>query len=74
MTAEFGSHWTIYKKPSEYPSQFVARRWLITLPPTPTEDVFVAEDLSSVRDLLPPGLYCIPASPLDDPSIVEIWI
>ncbi len=68
------SLWTVYDKPTDYPTQFIARRWLATLPPTPTSEVLVANDLNSVRKLLPPGLYCIPASPHDGPYIIETWI
>ncbi|MGE8063922.1 hypothetical protein [Pseudomonas sp. NPDC089569] len=74
MAEQHMSLWTVNDKPIDYPTQFIACRWLATLSPTPTRDILVADDLYSIRKMLPPGLFCIPSSPLDGPSIVETWI
>jgi len=66
--------WTVYRHPRDHPDKFVARKSLSTLPPTMTNDMFVADSLDEVRALLPPGLYCLLPQFDDDPVIVEIWI
>jgi hypothetical protein len=68
--------WVIYKKPKDHPKDFVARRWAIRRglhEPVPLEDVLTAPTLAAIRERLPPGLYRMPASPIDDPVIVETW-
>jgi len=52
----------------------VARRWLATPQPTPTDDVLVADELDGLRQKLPAGLYRMERQPGDDPFIVECWI
>ena len=63
--------WTVYASPSDFPGQYVARRWVLD---TPTTDVLVAATLEELRALLPPGLHCLPRNVLDDAVIVETWI
>lgn len=74
MAEESASHWVVYAKHADYPTKFIARRWLITQPLTLTNDILIADDLESLRVKIPQGLFRIPASPLDQPEIVETWI
>lgn len=67
--------WTVYDRPKDYPDGFIARMYLIypgfsvASPSTVT-----GATLAQVRAALPPGLYCMPRNPNDDPVIVESWI
>lgn len=69
--------WTVYRNPIDYPDKYVARKFLIEpapVMPVATNNIFVANDLHGIRAMLPPGLYCLPRHPEDDPVIVECWI
>lgn len=67
--------WAIYRSPSDYPGQYVARKFLATVPdPTPTTEMFTAATLGEIRALLPPGLNCFDRDDSDDPKIVETWL
>jgi hypothetical protein len=65
--------WVIYDKPKNHEDQFVARRWEVGGPLKPTDDILSANDLESVRALLPGGLVRMGRMPGDDPVIVEAW-
>jgi hypothetical protein len=65
------SIWTIYRHPSDYPGQYVARRYAVD---EPTSDVLTGKTLTEVRAKLPRGLFCIQRHPGDDPVIVECWL
>ena len=54
--------WTTYDSPMDLPGRFVARKRV--------QD----KTLKRLRAKLPPGLYCMPRSPGDDPQIVETWM
>ncbi|MCC6172097.1 MAG: hypothetical protein IT481_08715 [Gammaproteobacteria bacterium] len=67
--------WTIYDHPLDYPQHFVARRWTARDGEVmATAEMYIGETLAEVRELLPPGLVCIPRLPADDPAIVECWL
>jgi hypothetical protein len=67
--------WTVYKQPSDYPDQHVARRFEITpIGFRPTTDIFVATTLAELHALLPPGLVRMEREEHDDPVIVENWL
>ena len=69
------SIWPVYYQPADFPTMFVARRWVVVGPvPLATDDVVFAYNLERLRDQLPPGLVRLPPSPGDDPVIVESWI
>jgi hypothetical protein len=70
------SIWTVYKRPSDYPALYVARRHESRSDGTAvaTLEAVFADTLEAVRAKLPPGLVCIPRDPTDDPVIVESWI
>lgn len=74
MTNNQLSIWAVYERPLDYPEKFVARRWVATPQPSATNDVLLADDLDSLRKLLPPGLEQMPRQQGDDPVIVESWI
>lgn len=68
--------WTVYAQPSDYPDDWIARKWLVGLggPPLATDDA-VAGDLENIRRFMEDmGLACLPRDPSDDPTIVETWI
>ncbi len=69
--------WTVYEHPTDYPDQFVARRFniLIDKPePQATDDIVTAASLQELREMLPIGLTRIPRLHGDEPQIVEVWI
>lgn len=68
------SMWMVYRHPLDFPNQYVARRWLVTVEPIPTDDLLIADDLESLRGKLPVGLLPLAPSPGDDPNIVETWL
>jgi hypothetical protein len=71
------SMWSVYRCPLDYPSHWVARRFLIgggRPDPEPTKDMFIAHSLDEVHKLLPPGMVLIPRSPGDHPTLIESWI
>jgi hypothetical protein len=63
--------WTIYENPKDFPGWFVARAFKLG---KPTDTMHKAHTLEGVRNLLPPGLVCLPLSFSDEPHIVECWI
>lgn len=66
------SLWTVYDHPRDYPNQFVARRFDVD---QPTSDVFVADDLETLREILAAeGLTRLARDPDDDAKIVEVWL
>lgn len=74
MTREGLAIWTIIERPSDYPDEFIARKWIVAEGvAAPTGDIVTGPTLQSVRDQIPPGLYCFTRAPEDDPNIVESW-
>jgi hypothetical protein len=71
------SMWTIYDHPTDVPEPFgfVVREWQIgPAGAEPMSEARFAMTLEAARELIPPGLYCLPRQPEDDPVIVEVWI
>lgn len=69
------SLWTIYVSPTDFPGQFVARRWYSSsVRQEATTDVLSGSTLDSVRGQLPGGLRNIGRRRGDEPQIVEVWI
>jgi hypothetical protein len=67
--------WTIYNHPTDYPDNFVARRYVIENGIiTATSEVRLADTLDGIRQKLPMGLYCFSRQFDDDPNIVESWV
>lgn len=65
------SIWTVYCRPRDYPSGYIARRFILD---KPTGETVTGETLEAVRERLPWGLYRMERAPEDDPVIVEVWI
>ena len=63
--------WTIFDSPIDLPDRFVARKWVME---TPTSELLQDKTLEGLRAKLPPGLFCMPRSPGDDPKSVESWM
>lgn len=63
--------WTTYDSPMDLPGRFVARKRVLD---KPKSELLQDKTLKRLRAKLPPGLYCMPRSPGDDPQIVETWM
>jgi len=66
--------YTVYAHPSDYPEEFVVRRWSARTQQPDPEPCFRAATLEGVRAQLPPDLTRLSRHPDDDPVIVETWI
>ena len=68
--------WTLYDGPRDFPSLFVARRFVINgNGAVPTKDVLTSPRLAALRtQMIAKGLTCIHRSPRDEPQIIESWI
>ena len=66
--------WIVYDHPADCPDHFVVRRWHITTSGLVPGPGWPVDALADARELVPPGLVCIPRHPDDDPAIVEMWI
>ena len=66
---------TIYERPDEFPDEYVAQLWLMRRgAPVMTGMVLRAASLDALREMLPPGLHCLPREPGDEEAIVETWL
>jgi hypothetical protein len=66
------SIWVIYDHPSDYPDDFVARRWEGE---TATRDIILGKSLGMLRlAMRRKYLTCLPRYKDDDPVIVETWL
>ena len=69
------SIWTVYDHPTDFPNEFVARRWEVHDKPVPTDDIITSNDVNLIRaSLASRGLTCLAPSKDDDPNIVETWL
>jgi len=71
------SMWTVYDHPSDYPNNYVARRFDIEARRVvPTSSVIITPDLGTLRDMLAFELHltCLARDENDDPKIIETWI
>jgi hypothetical protein len=69
--------WTVYKRPTDYPDKFVARRFDVGAGgPKPSADIIVAEDLKTLRTILRDEMHltCLSRDPSDEVQIVETWL
>lgn len=68
--------WTIYDKPSDYPSGVIARMHVVMKDGSSgvTTATISGATLNEVRQKLPPGLTCLGREACDEPQIVESWI
>jgi hypothetical protein len=68
--------YVIYEKPSDFPNDFVVRRWT-TIDGKPVAHASphaITPTLEAARESIPPGLYCLPRFDQDDPVIREVWL
>jgi hypothetical protein len=65
------SAWTIYDHPSDFPDDYVARRFEYD---QPTSDMIVGELDQMRKAFLRAGLVCMTRDQKDDPKIVETWL
>lgn len=63
----------IYERPPENPNGYVVREWWKGDVIKETK-VFRVATLEEARKLIPSGFYRMCRDPLDDPTIVEIWV
>lgn len=63
--------WTVYDKPADAPTQFIARKFIGLIP---TGEVVITETLTKLRAQKPRHLSTITRSEGDDPVIVETWL
>ena len=68
--------WTVYDNPTDFPGQFVVRRFTVTAAEVRRGDNpwSVKDTLEEARKTLPPGLVCMGRTSLDDSKIVETWL
>lgn len=67
--------WIVYDHPSDFPDQYVVRRWEVWPGLTkPTDEAFAAEDLGVVRAAIPPDAERITGRDPHDPCILETWL
>lgn len=64
--------WTVYDHPSDFPDNFVARKFALD---KPTAEILVSDNIYKLRVALKcMGLVCLTRAPEDDPKIVETWL
>lgn len=67
--------WVVMFSPSDIPNKFVARKHIVGFGEAPaTQELYTADTLEELRDLLPPGLVKMVRHPSDDPVILEVWL
>lgn len=68
--------WTVYDHPTDFPDNFVARKFTTDANgPRATAEVVVADSLDAIREsMVQRGLTCLTRSPEDEPQIVETWL
>lgn len=68
--------WVIYKNPSDFPGQVIARKWIAQSPePYPTRSIIRGLSVERLRDqFILSGLKCFPRDPKDDACVVESWL
>lgn len=71
------THYAVYDHPTDYPDEFVVRKWFIdkTGGIVPDEQLFLqSKNLGDIQSKLKDiGLYRMPRFSDDDPVIVEVW-
>lgn len=69
------SVYAVYSHPKDYPNGYVVRRFEISgALAEATQEASYAPTLEALRELIPPGLMCLPRHVDDDPTIVETWL
>lgn len=67
---------TIYDHPSDIPTGFVVREWMVVRGGAIVDGgvVIVSDTLAGAREAVPPGLARLGRNPDDDPTVVETWV
>jgi hypothetical protein len=66
--------WVVYWSPSDFPDQYVVRRWEIGRGwMRPTDDAQAFDMLEEARLVVPEGMVNLGRSGPDDPTVVEVW-
>jgi hypothetical protein len=70
------SIWTVYDRPRDYPTGFVAKMFEISSAgPCPTQYAIRSEELEPIREKLTRGgLICVPREEGGEPHVVETWV
>lgn len=67
--------WTIYCNPKDYPTSFVARRWVILHGQAiPTKEAIVCDTLDEVRGFISADRVRLRRDLGDEDHIVECWV
>jgi hypothetical protein len=68
--------YVVYRRPRDYPEQYVVRIQRVSRGGVePDREPFaLGPPLADVRAALPPGLYNLGRQPDDEPQIVEVWV
>jgi hypothetical protein len=69
--------WVVYDHPTDFPDQYVARRWEVLRDEMPTDDLKQHASLDGLRGLIiaeTPCHYRMDRFDGDDPKIVEVWL
>ena len=68
--------WVVYDHPSDYPDDFVARKWILTKNGMlPTETALSGPSIDLLRYMLAEnGLSRMERLPEDDPVVLEVWL
>lgn len=68
--------WAIFERPADFPEHFVLRAQFATRNGVENwPDIWTADTLAKVRDMLPPvGLTCMPRRYGDPPHLIEVWL
>lgn len=68
--------WTVYDRPTGYPNNYVARRFIVRNgEPCWTAEHIVCDELDLLRQHMEElGLYRLDRMPGDEPKILETWI
>jgi hypothetical protein len=68
--------WTIYERPTDYPSGYVLRANFAMKNGHSQPDIYAwyATSADALREILPPGKICIGRNDRDDPVILEVWV
>jgi hypothetical protein len=65
--------WTVYDSPSDFPGEFVARKFQIIPAHGPTEEILRFQELQQVRDHFS-GLVWLNRMAEDDPCILGVYL
>jgi hypothetical protein len=63
--------WVVTEGVSDYPGKVCARAWVLD---KPSNAVLLADDLTTLREMLPPDLIPFHRDPSDPPTVVETWL